>query len=106
MKMNDDFDPRIVHHFSDDLYIRQMVMPAGKSVLSHKHKTDHFSILGKGTALVGYDGISIQYDAPACILIEKERHHSIKAITDIEWYCIHAVKIVDREDIDSVLIGE
>jgi hypothetical protein len=38
----------ITHHFSDGLYAKQAVIPAGTAILKHTHDFDHLSILAKG----------------------------------------------------------
>ena len=40
---NDVF--KITHDFSDQLYMRKMIMPAGSFVVSAIHHTDHFWFL-------------------------------------------------------------
>ena len=108
--MKDDsifvFDPMVQHHFAAGLYARQMVLPAGKCVISHKHKYDHFSILASGDCVVKTDEGEQSYSAPACILIKKDLNHGIYAKSDVVWFCIHAADVADVDDIDSVLIGE
>jgi len=96
--------PLIEHHFSDNVYARQMMMPAGYKVDTHKHNYDHLSILARGTALVKVDGNEQLYIAPACISIEKDKVHEIIAIDDMVWFCIHSTEEKDTSKIDEVLI--
>lgn len=50
----------ITHHFSDGLYAKQAVIPAGTAILKHTHDFDHLSILAKGKVAVmkGDDSIT------------------------------------------------
>lgn len=99
-------ESRIEHHFSDNVYARQMSLRAGHKVDTHKHKYNHMSILSSGTALVIIDGKETMYTAPACINIEKDKAHEIVALADIVWFCIHATEEKDMSKIDKVLIKE
>ena len=100
-----EFDPKIQHHFAAGLYARQMHLPQGKCALSHKHKYAHFSILASGNCIVKTDDSETEYHAPACVMIEKDKNHSIFAKSDVVWFCIHAADVAEVDDIDSVLIG-
>lgn len=94
-----------VHHFSDGMYAKQMHLPKGYTALSHAHTYDHLSILGKGKVIVSTDTDGAkEYTAPACIEIKKGVHHSIEALADVVWFCIHATDVTDVEEVDKVLI--
>ena len=54
----------ITHNFSDQLYMRQMCMPAESIVVSAVHHTDHFWFLMTGKILVTTDGETIEHIAP------------------------------------------
>lgn len=101
-----EFDPQIVHHFSDGLYAKQMFIPAGFMVISHSHAFSHFSILAKGRVIVKTDDYTNEYAAPACIEIKNNVHHQIEALEDAVWYCIHATDEKDVNKVDQVLIGK
>ncbi len=101
-----DVDLGTIHHFSDNLYAKEMRIPKGYIALSHSHKYSHLSILGKGKVLVKTDDTSTEYEAPACLEIAAEIHHSIEALEDCVWYCIHSTSETDANKIDEVLIKE
>ena len=42
--------------------------------------------------------------APACLTIEADKHHGVKSLTDVVWYCIHATECTDLDEVDEVLI--
>lgn len=99
-----EFDTK--HHFSSGVYMKQMKLTAGFHVKTHKHNYDHFGLLAKGSALVELDDITRVYNGPCPIEIKAGKHHKITAITDIDWFCIHATEITDPEQVDKVLIEE
>jgi mannose-6-phosphate isomerase-like protein (cupin superfamily) len=50
------------------------------------------------------DGVKSIIHAPACLTIAAGKHHGIKSITDVVWYCVHATDCTDENDVDEVLI--
>lgn len=100
-----DFDPKIGHFFSDNLYAKEAHFPANSEILSHKHNYSHLSILAQGEViLITDDAPPVHYKAPACIEIRAGVNHAIQAVTDSVWYCIHATDEKDVGSIDEVLI--
>ena len=98
------FDPKIVHHFGGGVYAKETFIPAGKWLVQHTHKFDHLSVLAKGSIELIVDGESSTIHAPACLTIAAGKHHGVKSLTDVVWYCIHATECTDENDIDDVLI--
>jgi quercetin dioxygenase-like cupin family protein len=95
----------ITHHFSQGLYAKQTVIPAGTAILKHTHSFNHLSILAEGkVAVLRGDEIDI-VTAPACIEIKAGLTHGVKAITDCVWFCIHATDETDPSKVDDILIG-
>ena len=99
-----DVDLNIIHHFSSGVYAKQMHLPAGFTALSHSHLFDHLSLLAKGKVIVTTDNYTQIYTAPVCITIEKNMNHSIEALEDTTWFCIHATDETDPNKVDEVLI--
>ena len=95
----------ITHHFSDGLYAKQAVIPAGTSILKHTHEFSHLSILAKGKVAVMKGAFVEVIEAPACIEIQAGVTHGVKAITDCVWFCIHATDEKDPSKVDEILIG-
>lgn len=92
------------HFFSDGLYAKRMTLPKGFEALSHSHQYNHLSILSTGKVIVKTDDSEAEYTAPACIEIKAGIHHSITALEDVTWYCIHATDATDADEVDAVLI--
>jgi len=100
-----EVDLGTIHHFSDGLYAKQMVIPKGFVAGSHEHVYSHLSILAKGKVIVRTDSFTTTYTAPSCIEIVKNTLHSIEALEDSTWFCIHATEETNLDLIDNVLIG-
>jgi len=99
-----EIDLNISHHFSDGLYARKMLLPAGHFAVTHAHEYDHLSILAAGRVTVEVDGEVQELRAPACINILAGKHHEIIALEDAVWFCIHATDETDVDKLDEVLI--
>ncbi len=94
----------VVHHFCDGVYAKEQALPSGFCAVTHKHAYDHISILAKGRCVVVADGVRADYVAPACVVIAKGVVHTIEAVEDSVWYCIHATDETDPDKVDEVLI--
>jgi quercetin dioxygenase-like cupin family protein len=94
----------INHHFSAGVYAKETLIPAGHVLVQHKHKFSHLSILASGSIELMVDGERKIIHAPACLTIEADKHHGVKSLTDVVWYCIHATECTDMDAIDEVLI--
>jgi len=99
-------DERLSHHFSDGLYAKEIHIPEGHYILQHKHVYSHLSVLAKGFVAVEVDGETVEYEAPACINIKAGANHTISAIEDSVWFCIHATDEKNPDAVDRAVIGE
>jgi quercetin dioxygenase-like cupin family protein len=104
VKLEQEVDLGIKHHFSSGVYAKQMMLPKGHFVVGHAHTYDHLSILASGTVIVKTDEDKQVYFAPACITIQKHVNHLITAVEDAHWFCIHATTETDLDKVDEVLI--
>ncbi len=96
----------VEHYFIGDMYVKKMKLSAGEVAITHSHNYDHGSVLLKGMALVTCDGVETVYESGDVIEIKKHVKHSIKALDDIVWLCIHNIPedLQDLSNIDEVLI--
>lgn len=95
----------IEHHFGAGVYAKETRIPAGQILVQHKHHFDHLSILASGSVELMVDGDRQIVHAPACLTIEANKHHGVKSLTDVVWYCVHATDCTDESEIDEVLIA-
>ena len=84
---NDVF--KITHDFSDQLYMRKLIMPAGSFVVSAIHHTDHFWFLMTGRILVTTDGEEIEHIAPCYEKSIKGAKRLIKCLEDCIFINVH-----------------
>lgn len=94
----------IKHHFIGGVYGKELLIPDGEDVVSHKHNFDHMSVLAKGCVIVEVGGTQSTYYAPAVIEIKAGIEHSVLAVNgDAHWLCIHATEETDETKIDETL---
>ena len=96
----------IQHHFGGGVYAKETHIPAGYLAVQHVHKFDHLSVLASGKVELTVDGQTTAHEAPACLTIAAGKIHSVLALTDVVWYCVHATDCTDIEAVDDVLIEE
>ena len=96
----------VSHHFSDGLYAKEIPISKDSFVMQHKHNYSHLSILAKGRVLVKTDDDVEEVVAPACLNIAAGKYHSIMALEDSVWFCIHATEETDLDKIDNVLVEQ
>jgi quercetin dioxygenase-like cupin family protein len=102
--MSIEIDLGIKHHFTPDLYAKEMHLPKDHFAVTHKHTYDHISMLYKGSVVVTIDGEESTYTAPSFVLIKAHQEHKIYALDDVVWFCVHETSETDVEKIDEVAI--
>ena len=94
----------IEHYFGAREYAKKACIPAGVVLTQHQHLFSHLSILSSGRALVTVDGVATEYGPNACILIDAGATHSVQALTDVVWFCIHGTDNKNPDTVDAGLI--
>ena len=95
----------ITHHFGGGVYAKEARIPAGTLATQHVHSFDHLSLLASGRVVVSVEGHGTEYSAPACLKIEAGKAHSVYAMTDAVWFCIHSTEETDPAKVDQGLIA-
>lgn len=80
----------VIHHYGNDIYAKETFIDEGLLLKKHTHPFDHLSILAHGQVKVTVEGVETIKCAPCCILIEANKEHSVEALTEVVWYCIHS----------------
>ena len=94
----------IQHYFSSGVYAKETRIPAGFVLVQHAHKHNHLSILASGSVELVVDDVKSVVHAPSCLTIAAGKHHGIKSLTDVVWYCVHATDCTDENEVDETLI--
>lgn len=100
-------DIKTNHHFGTSMYAREMLLPKGWVAKSHKHVFDHMSILASGKVVVVANKIETTYEAPAVLNIKKNINHTIYALEESVWFCIHQSDDCEADgSLDKIIIEE
>ena len=75
--------------FAKNLAAKRHVLSAGDIVVKHTHDYSHLSIVGYGSVRVTTPKGSRVYDAGDCIVVDAGIEHTITALEDAVWFCIH-----------------
>lgn len=105
--MNDSLEQhgvRVVHHFGSKEYAKETHIPAGKKLVQHVHPHDHLSVLACGRALVTVSGVTDEYTGPVCLLIKAGVEHSVTAVDNVVWFCIHGTLEKDPAHVDTAIL--
>lgn len=74
---------------ADNLFAKKHILSKGDKIGKHIHSYSHLSILGYGSVRVNTPNGSKVYDAGDCIVITENTEHTIVALEDSCWFCIH-----------------
>lgn len=93
-------------HLVGGVYAKEIRIPAGFRLMSHRHHYDHLSILASGIVTVTVDGVARDYSGPTTLTIAAGKNHEVEAVTEAVWFCIHATDVRHVDDVDQTLIME
>jgi hypothetical protein len=96
----------VVHHFSPGLYIREVSMPAGATVVGHHHKTEHLNVMLKGRMiLMSPDGTRNEVAAPFMYTAPPGRK-SAYILEDVVWQNIFPTEETDIDALEDALLDK
>jgi quercetin dioxygenase-like cupin family protein len=101
----------IRHHFvgqdqARGVYAKELRIPAGVEMVSHSHQYDHLSILARGVVQITIDGVASEMSGPRAMTIKAGEAHTLRAITDAVWFCIHPTDETDAARVDEAILRE
>lgn len=85
------------HLFTATQYARRIFVPAGATVVTAVHKSEHITIALKGHCVV-VDELGDRKDviAPAMFVTEPGTQRAVYAVTDVEWATVHTYENEDK----------
>jgi hypothetical protein len=90
-----------IHMFGPGIYIRQVHMPAGATIVGHWHKTSHLNILLQGRlTLLNDDGSRVSLAAPMICVANPGRKVAY-IHEDAVWLNLHATNETDVETLEA-----
>ena len=96
-------DCPLVHRFTDGMYIREMLMPAGTLVTTVVHKTHHPFVITKGKVSVWNNGQVEHLEAPHVGITKPGTRRLIVIHEDTTWITFHATTLTDPVEIAETI---
>ena len=98
-------DYHVEHRFSDGVYVRQILMPRGDTVIGAKHRTRHLNIIQQGRAAVIMDG-ELQIIQAPMIFESAPGVRKVLHILDgpMIWATVHVTTERDLDKLQEQLI--
>lgn len=99
-------DLPVKHHFSKDLYGRELFVPAGSLIVGKIHKHQSLNILASGDiSLLTEEGVK-RVQAPYVVVSKPGIKRVGFAHTDCVWITAHATKETDLDKIEEEVIAK
>jgi len=94
----------VSHHFGPNIYIREVVMPAGTVVIGKPHKTEHMcNVISGRMIVVNEDGGQMEVAAPAVFMAKKGRKTAY-IIETVRFQNIFSTDETDIEKLENMLV--
>ena len=85
------------HYHNATQYSRRIYVPAGATVVTAVHKSEHMTIALKGhCVVVDENGVRSDVVAPAVFVTHPGTQRAVYAITDTEWLTVHTYTDEDK----------
>lgn len=97
-------EPPVDHYHADGLYGRRIYVPAGTTVITKVHLTQHITVALRGTCTV-YDekGYRKTVTAPNVFVTDKGTCRAVYCHDDVEWLTIHACDLKEISEIEHAI---
>lgn len=95
-----------IHHFGPGVYMREVRIPKGATVVGKIHKTEHYSILSQGELSVWTEGGMKRLKASHVVLSQPGMKRVGYAHEDTVWITVHPCEERDLHKLEKQLIAE
>lgn len=96
---------KVIHHFSEGVYARELHIPAGVTLVGEIHKFKNLNILSKGKMLVTTDEGMKEVEAGFTVVSPPGTKRAAHTITDCIWTTIHGTEETDVDAIEAKFIA-
>ena len=104
IKEYEQVEIEVIHKFTNDMYIRQAIIPKDMLIVGKRHRYETLNILLKGKMII-YDGTeSIEVAAPFLVVSKPYTKKAGIALEDSIWCNIHVTTSKDLEEIEKEFI--
>jgi len=94
------------NYFSDGMYCRKLIRPAGTLIVGKVHKKDHFFMCVKGEIIAWSEKGMIKLSAGDIIQSKSGTKRVTLALTDAIGLTVHRTEKTDLNEIEAELIEE
>jgi hypothetical protein len=94
----------VTHNFAPNVYMRQILMPAGSFIIGKTHKTEHFNIILAGSAEVMIDGVIQFIQAPFTFTSKAGAKKVLRIHEEMIWATIHPTEETDIEKLEELFV--
>jgi len=92
----------LVHRFADNVYAREILLPAGTIVIGKIHRYGHLNIITKGhVSVLTEDGVE-ELSAPLTFVSKPGTKRVVFAHEDTVWTTIHGISPSEAGNVDAV----
>ena len=106
LKEQPQLDLKVVHHFSKDVYARELHIPADTILTGEIHKFENLNILSKGRMQVLTENGVQEVEAPFTIVSPAGTKRIAYTLTDCIWTTIHGTNETDVDIIKNTFIAK
>jgi hypothetical protein len=89
------------HSFSPGIYMREILMFAGTTLIGAEHTGEHFNVVLKGRCFVSIDGVSKEIVAPSYFRSGAGVRKVLYIVEDTTWITVHP-NPDDEHDIEKL----
>ncbi len=105
MKTMPQIELKVKHHFSKGVYARELIIPAGVTLVGEIHKFENLNILSQGSMLVTTEEGVKEVSAPFTVVSPPGTKRIAHTLTDCIWTTIHGTDEKDPELIKDYFIA-
>lgn len=94
----------LIHRFADNVYAREILLPAGTIVIGKIHRYGHLNVISKGhVSVLTEDGVE-ELHGPMTFISKPGTKRVVYAHEDTVWTTIHGTRHTDPDRVEEDII--
>lgn len=99
-------DLPVHHHFANNVYGRELFIPAGVAVMGKLHRFPCINVIAEGAVVVVTEHGRFEYKAPDVFVSPAGTKRAIYAKKDTTWITFHPSETTDPNELEQRLIAD
>jgi len=99
-------DLPVHHHFANNVYGRELFIPAGITVMGKLHRFPCINVIAEGAVVVVTEHGKLEYKAPDVFVSPAGTKRAIYAKKDTTWITFHPCETENPIELEHTLIAE